>query len=243
MITKNKKNIKELIIAGDSWGCGAWSSAEGPIPADDYLTESFSKWFNVTNLSAGGESNSGIYRNLRSYFNTRTRTSIKDMTILVIQTEPSRDIFFGIDWFLKNPKCKIFEKVDFKEYCEINIDLYYYNLNALAIDYGVKIDLAGGCSDVDDAIIAKYSNLNVVCSSFYRLIDADHQSNITSATFQVEKLLTSFSKNNLAVVSAAQAKNKIQWDYRNNYFGWYPDNHPSKKGIDIWVNHMYTKLV
>jgi hypothetical protein len=43
--------------------------------------------------------------------------------------------------------------------------------------------------------------------------------------------------------SAAVAKNKIQWDYRENYFGWYPDNHPSKKGIDIWVDHMYTKLV
>jgi len=238
-----KKNIKELIIAGDSWGCGAWSTAiSNNMPADDYLTESFSKWFNVTNLSAGGESNSGIYRNLRSYFNTRTRTSIKDMTILVIQTEPSRDIFFRIDWFLKNPKCKIFEKVDFKEYCETVINLYYYNLNALAIDYGVIINVTGGCSDVDDAIIAKYSNLNVVCSSFYKLIDADYQSNITSATFQVEKLLTSFSKNNLVVTSAAVAKNKIQWDYRENYFGWYPDNHPSKKGIDMWVDHMYNKL-
>ena len=84
-------------------------------------------------------------------------------------------------------------------------------------------------------IINKYSNLNVACESFYKLIDNNHQPSITSSTFDFSKILLSSSKSNIEVLDAALAKNSMQWDYREDLFGWYPDNHPSQKGIREYV--------
>tara|TARA_B110000977_G_C11062431_1_gene486492 strand:- start:39 stop:773 length:735 start_codon:yes stop_codon:yes gene_type:complete len=244
MSKKDKNNLNNLTIIGDSWGFGAWSNKEGPLKnGDEYMSLCFKKYFNVKNLSVGGIGNSSMFDILKheiSFAKNNTK-SFKKTHYLMIQSEPIRDIFPGINHHLMH-NCDIFKKTDFKKYCETVIDIYYFNLNSLAIDNNIKINITGGCSDVSN-LINKYSNLNVACESFYKLIDNNHQPSITSSTFDFSKILLSSSKSNIEVLDAALAKNSMQWDYREDLFGWYPDNHPSQKGIDIWVEAIYNKLV
>ena len=57
--------MQDLIIVGDSWGCGAWSSPQGMhMTPDDYFSKYFSKNYKVTNLSKGAKSNKNSLENL-----------------------------------------------------------------------------------------------------------------------------------------------------------------------------------
>ena len=38
-------------------------------------------------------------------------------------------------------------------------------------------------------------------------------------------------------------KTRIQDKFQNTLFGFGADNHPSRKGIDLWINNIYNKLV
>ena len=58
-------SMQNLVIVGDSWGCGAWSTPEGlTMTPDGYFSKYFSKTYNVTNLSRGAISNKGYLRKL-----------------------------------------------------------------------------------------------------------------------------------------------------------------------------------
>jgi hypothetical protein len=242
---KKRNNNTELLIFGDSWGCGAWSTKTSQTfsNGDAYLETSFNRYYNrTTSHSIGGISNREVFVILTTYLNQVTKSGIRNSKILVIQTEPARDFIIGLNFNIETKISYIFKTVSYKDYVETYINMYYWNLNRIAVKYGTTINLIGGCSDIHP-YSGKYPNLNVACDSFYSLVDPKYIPSIYSATFDITKLIGGRSSVDLDIITAAEKKSEIQRRQSGELFGWYPDNHPSRKGIDIWVDHMYNKLV
>jgi hypothetical protein len=232
--------MTKLIVSGDSWGLGSWSTAtnkqiEG---GDNYLTDKLKKIYTeVINLSIGGISNTEILNNLEDWLKTNTIGQFEEVKFLVIQTEPLRDMIRGLKYSIEDDCSCIFEKISFNNYVNTEIDLYYYSLNFLAKRYNIKINVSGGCSDITNCI-AKYPNLHVACPSVYKLILSDHIQHVTSCTYNISQIINDYSDSNSEIVSAHYKKQEITDAYAGNIFGWYNDNHLTHKGIDLWVSQL-----
>jgi hypothetical protein len=92
----------------------------------------------------------------------------------------------------------------------------------------------------------KYDNLNVVCDSFYRLVDKNHTNNIyaTSHKYHFTEDRDGTYEN---IINGQYFKHKLQKQYvstkdRESYFGYGRDDHPSRAGIDLWVDYMLPRI-
>lgn len=240
-----KTNNHNLVVFGDSWGRGAWTLPDETLlhatQGDNYFSEKWQEHFNsVENFSKGGSANVNSIISMMDYLQTETILSLREnkKKILVIQTEPMRDVIPQINFANVSPYYPIFKDSDYKAFNETLINFFYFNLNEIGKKFKTRINLTGGCSDVNISLARQYAYINVCCESFYGLIDTTHTPTIFSVTHDVSKAMQKMTKSNVFVVDSIAKKQGIQSEYQRDLFGYGLDNHPSRKGIDIWVSHM-----
>lgn len=242
-------NNHNLVIFGDSWGRGAWTLPDGTslheTHGDNYFSEKWQEHFNsVENFSKGGSSNINSIISLKDYLRSESVLSLKEnrKKILVIQTEPMRDVIPQINFDSVAPYYTIFKDSDYKAFNESLINFFYFNLNEIGKKFKTRINLTGGCSDVNISLARQYAYINVCCESFYSLADATHIPTIFSVTHDVSKAMQKMTKSNVFVVDSISRKQGIQSEYQSDLFGYGLDTHLSRKGIDLWVSEMYRKI-
>lgn len=235
--------LSKLCIFGDSWGCGTWSLPNGEFllgtNGDNYFAKTFETYFDcVENYSKGGASNSDIIKQIKDVLELDA-TPI----VLVIQTDPIRDVLpFLSKGSVAASDYRHILKTDYQSFNNMLLEFYYLNLNNIAKKFNLTINISGGCSDIDCNIIKKYKNLNVVCESFYKLLEPTYKTNSVSSTHNILDGVRTFSTKNLRLVNNIRKKSKIQKQYQEKYFGYNGDNHPSKNGIDLWTSYIYKNL-
>lgn len=247
------KNSRILII-GDSWGQGAWSTEQGLSSrfGDDHLTRIFLRnRMTVDNLSVTSSSLVQIQEILAS--NLRTE-NFNHCYILLIQTDPIRSFIdtrfdyrlFDKETTLTQKKQRLEKITSFWERNNIiaslrtEVDRWYWFVDSVACAYNVKVNLVGGFSDVDLILVKNYPNINVVCDSWTKLIAPEHVPSIFANSYGADFLVRS---REFQVVDAMLKRQQITERYSGDTFGWYNDSHPSRVGIEILVKHIKERLV
>ena len=222
-----------LTIVGDSFGCGAWKNGQGP--GDDYFTTKFEEYYKVvSNYCKPGCSNYDMLQKIETVLLEDNKLRFRS-AFLVIQTDPIRTVlpFQSRALYMHDTDYYHVIKDNYKDFTDKLIDFFYFNLNNLAQEYNIIINLCGGCSDIDIDLIKKYKNLNVACDSFYKILDPAH---ILCTTSNTHNACIKKSKNGANhVVDGISSKIRLQEQYQGRYFGEFPDNHPSRKGINLWI--------
>lgn len=306
--------MQNLVICGDSWGCGAWSdppdnlgkihfhidptTRENGLDAsgDDYFSKRWSKHYQdincpitVNNVSAGADSNISQLQILAKMLNgipvnsakswellngdyhstlngsqsdTLGDHNISETQFLFIQTDPIRDILTTMTVPARNDRFSIFNLAQVTDPHNFFLGLLectYMQLDFIAKQYNIIVNITGGCSDIA-GIDSKYTNLNVVCDSFYSLLDSDHKNSIYSTTQQYqwqrwegrEQMLSKADGFKFeGIIDGQYDKTVLENRHRStvnefgpklDYFGYGNDPHPSHKGIDMWIEHMLPRM-
>jgi len=261
--------LQNLIIFGDSWGCGAWSTPTkfngiGSVirkrsnrsifdidivsGADDHLSNRFSEHYNVENYSQGADVNRNQTIYLLKFLEKNKSEGFSKDKFLFIQTDPIRDLLILMQIPYRH------DAVDIRSLgniCDPDnffagiLEFTYMQLDYIAKYYDVTINITGGCSDIV-SIDPKYDNLNVVCDSFYRLVDKNHTNSIYATThdYNFKEEDTDRYEN---IINGQYDKHQIEKIYRSvvdreSYFGYHEDSHPSQTGINLWVDYMLPRI-
>lgn len=169
-----------IIIAGDSWGCGEWTtSGLSHKGLEVYLQEN---GYQVENLSGPGGSNFETVNRLEEFFSQAVLdgTDKKISGVFVFQTEWIRDFQNRLPDYLtdfanlenKNNSTCYFNPVEYSDTMIIHfLSRWQYCLSKLAVKYNKKIGLIGGCSDTMwlDNFTNEYAGLFIACQSFTNL--------------------------------------------------------------------------
>jgi hypothetical protein len=241
-------SLDDITVFGDSWGCGRWTRPDGSYEwghgnnGDNYFTESLQRYIpSVKNHSSGGKSNIESLRRIHKEINNN-----KPKNILVIQTEPMRDVLQFLGYYPDDHTTiySITKEHNFQSYVNTLVDFFYYNLNLLAEKNNLNLYITAGCSDLNLKILKKYKHVIPVCDSYYRLLDDSYTKlNSISDTYNISHALGKVSnKTNKIIVNNLTHKHRIQEKYQEIYFGYAGDNHPSGDGIDLWIDHIIKNL-
>lgn len=155
----------KVFIAGDSWGCGEWSDSiinktinhEGLC---QYLTDA---GYTVINSSHGGYSNSDSIRRLLTDISQYYEP--QDL-ILWIQTDSFRDI----DPSYTNFSQHIINENGIDQLVKKLLRASYQELDNIGKNLNTQIHLIGGMQDIDLQESAEFTNLNVLVTSWTRLL-------------------------------------------------------------------------
>jgi len=232
--------MSALTIVGDSFGCGAWQNGRGP--GDGYFTTKFEEYYKaVYNHCEPGCSNYDILNKIETVLLEETKLRFRS-AFLVIQTDPIRTVlpFQSRALYMHDTDYYHVIKDDYKEFTDKLIDFFYFNLNNLAQEYNVIFNLSGGCSDIDVNLAQKYKNLNVACDSFYKILDSTHA--LSSASNTHVACIENSKNGAKDIVNGVSSKIRIQEEYQGRYFGEYPDVHPSRKGINLWIPEIQKRM-
>lgn len=232
--------MQDLAIFGDSWACGSFSTEiDGWTGIGDfYFKHELSKKFNVTNFASGGLNNVRTLIKLDDYLDTRASPNTK---ILVVQTDPIRDCFPNYDFHLIKSNFYDIFKGNIKKFAETQIELFYYQLDILAEKYNAQVNIIGGCSDIHSSVI-KYKNLNVLCYSWFELIDNTHKHGVFSNTTNLGQIIEINSDDDRDVVDQIYEKQMIIDREQGKLFGYGGDSHPSHAGQDLMIATIENKL-
>lgn len=236
-----------LLIIGDSWGCGEWAiCSENNIKVvHPGLTEYLSSKYLVTNLSRSGASNWQTAFSLNNYLAFRVdRETIP--IVFVIQSDASRPLMsdkFDVDFDVDLVQC-----TTLLEFYKIALEKFYIKLNYIAINYGIKIHMIGGLTDLDLELLSLYNNLIPCCESWIKLLDAKHT--ISQIPLMLDSRLLTRAKrlNKLNLVNeiidySDQHFLSAQKLMETEFFGpAYGDFHPNRKSHEILTNHITTYL-
>lgn len=241
-------SLENITVFGDSWGCGRWTRPDGSREwghgnnGDDYFTRSLQRHVPaVRNHSGGGKSNFESTRRLHQEL-----INNKLENVLVIQTEPMRDVLQFLAYYPDNHDTiySIIKEHNFQSYVNTLVDFFYFNLNLLAKRHNLNLYITAGCSDLNLKILKKYKHVIPVCDSYYRLLDDSYTKlNSISDTYNISHALGTISnKTNKIIINNLTHKHKIQEKYQGIYFGYAGDNHPNGDGIDLWIDHIIKNL-
>ena len=242
-------SLDNITVFGDSWGRGRYSRADGSYEwdhgndGDNYFTESLQRHVRaVKNHSSGGKSNIESVRRIHNEININ-----KPKNILVIQTEPMRDVLQFMGFADEpGPIYRITKEHNLQSYVNTLVDFFYYNLNLLAEKNNIDLYITAGCSDLNLKLLKKYKHVIPVCDSYYRLLDDSYTKlNSISDTYDIVSHALGgivSNKTNKTIINNLTHKNKIQKKYQEIYFGYGSDDHPSGDGIDLWIDHIIKNL-
>jgi len=156
--------MKNIVIAGDSWGCGEWAEQHDSSDDQYLLHKGVAQYLSddghfVINVAKGGISNFQAVDRLDRLLDQICDTSKIDF-ILFFQSEWSRDIDFS--------------QLD-KSYTELKSTLMssvYYTLSQLAQKYQVKIHLIGGMADTVklEDWNTEYPGTEILCQSMFNFV-------------------------------------------------------------------------
>jgi len=161
-----------IVILGDSWGVGEWgknNSITGPG-----IGQYFNLYGKVINLSEGGCSN--------------TEQLIYFKNLLEKFTPEQHDVFY---WIVTDPvRCfarqnkitdLLIDQSTLETAIRSTLDRFLNNVNTIAQQHSIKINLIGGVCDLDTVDISKYSNLTIKVPSWGKLLDNTYASSIYDA--------------------------------------------------------------
>lgn len=226
----------QLVICGDSWACGSWKSH--PYGPDHYFEKQLSRYFAVKNYGKGGQSNRNSLLMLSSHI-TQNKKDLPNTKFLIIQTDPVRD-FFEQYQNLPEDANEIFKDISLNQFAEIQIELFYCQLNHIAKQFDITLNLIGGCSDIHPSI-EKYKNLNVLCYSWFGLMDKNYKLGIFSDTTKIYDILKFNSSKDHVIVEQITEKTRVMSQEQSKFFD-FRDNHPSHAGQDLMINYIINKL-
>jgi hypothetical protein len=236
-----------LVVFGDSWGTGAWSTPEEKIMGGDgYFDKAWSNYFiNIKNYSKGNYSLAEILLTVEDYFQHEMK---QDDYILLIQTDPFRNLskyetsYVPHSSIMESLKSMVTE-YEIYDVTHIILEMFYFKLNVLGLRNSKKINVVGGCSDVLDRHI-HYSSLVSPCKSWIKLLDKRHQPSVFYRSTRFEEIIENNPtiKNN-KMINNILDKLTILRENSGGMFGYNNDPHPSKLGIDMLVNEIHNKLV
>ena len=153
---------KMIIVIGDSWGVGEWSSEchlSGPGFAQYMALHS-----EVFNLSVGAASNTLCLDRLESLF-SRLKLCRTD-TVYWVVTCPTRCITIK----------DLLDADSLQSVIDMSLQKALSRANVLAANADVTINLIGGLCDLDYVDFKPYPNLHAAVPSWCKLLDADYPS-------------------------------------------------------------------
>jgi hypothetical protein len=206
--------LMEILISGDSWGCGEWCWAENnPISHKGIEQYFVNNNYFVKNTSRPGGSNDISVHKIKNNLNKNYDA------IVWFQTDPLRDNGHVI---LKKENLTYSDILNEQDRLLKNT---YKKLNS----FGVDILCIGGCSKINLELIQQYKNLKVVIPSVPELLINKY----THPDIWYGNEWTYNIKNNLdydCVEKLYAAKVSIQAIEHNIEF-FHPDGrHPNRKG-------------
>jgi hypothetical protein len=161
--------MKNIVIAGDSWGCGEWAN-QHVQDSDQYLLhKGVAQYLSddnhlVINAAKGGISNFQAVERLKNLLDQICNTSKIDF-VLFFQSEWSRDINFN------------HLNKSYVELKSILMSSVYYKLSELAQQYQLKIYLIGGMVDTIklDNWCTEYPGTEILCQSMFNFVKNNHK--------------------------------------------------------------------
>lgn len=202
----------------------------------------------MENYSQGADVNQNQASHMLKFLEKNKSEGFGTDKFLFIQTDPIRDLLIqmSIPYRHDSVDIRALDNIcDPDNFLEGVLEFTYMQLDYIAKTYGITINITGGCSDIA-RLDPKYDSLNVVCDSFYRLIDKNHTNSIYATT--QDYYFTEEDKDRYEnIINGQYDKHKIQKIYqsksdRESYFGYHTDSHPSRTGIKLWVDYMLPRL-
>jgi hypothetical protein len=246
--------MKKLVVIGDSWGCGEWQYAgsnqlEASHPG---LNQYLADCFEVTNLSRSGASNWQTCYTLHNFleFNLPLMDSVPD--ILLIQTDAAR--FNLADRFDVDCERELGAAENLRDLYTKLVEMFYIKCDAMAREYGVRLNFSGGLSDLDVDIMSLYPGLIPLCPSWIQLLCAQHIPDVIPLRVTISKtsdsdLFQTAKKQGRADIcdEIMEHSNRnllpLQDLLESDFFGpSLGDFHPSRQGHQILSNHIKSCL-
>jgi len=172
-----------IVILGDSWGVGEWGTdpktQQTCCLTGPGIGQYCSLHDQVINLSSGGCTN--------------TDQLIHFKNLLEKFTPDHTDVFY---WIVTDPvrcfanKDRLDQLLHNQQSLETAIrsalDSFLRNINDIAQQHNIKINLIGGVCDLDTVNISKYSKLTILVPSWGKLLDNTYASSIFYAKHMIE---------------------------------------------------------
>jgi len=172
-----------IVILGDSWGVGEWGTDPKTQQTCSLTGPGIGQYFSlhgkVINLSEGGCSNTDqlvYFKNLLEKF-----------------TPDHNDVFY---WIVTDPvRCfanknkmseLLVDQTTLEAAIRSTLDLFLNNVNVIAEQRNIKINLIGGVCDLDTVDISKYSKLTIAVPSWGKLLDNTYASSVFDAGHMIE---------------------------------------------------------
>ena len=160
----NTYGMEEMIvILGDSWGVGEWSS-------DSQLTgpglgQYFSLHSKVINLSEGGSNN---FKQATEFDKLLTKFTPDAGDIFYwIVSDPLRDI---------DPDNTVISTIE--QFARSQLDLFLHTINTTAAQHNIVVNLIGGLCDLNTVDVDHYDHVKIAVPSWGQLLSNDYSTSI-----------------------------------------------------------------
>lgn len=217
--------MKNICIAGDSWGCGEWSENYNPPKVIHKGLEFYlSEISNVINVSRGANSNTD---SITSLINALESNHFD--LIFFFVTDPLRDTRSNNYEFFKATK------LTFHDLLEENKRLRNVNYEELN-KIGKKIYCIGGCSKLKENEFANYKNLIPYIPSLTEFLLPDYRHPIIWCSDWLSYVDKQFDLESLNLLASNK---EIQDSLRGNKFKslfWPDGGHPNRFGHLLLYN-------
>lgn len=172
-----------IVILGDSWGIGEWGTdpktQESCSLTGPGIGQYCSLHGKVINLSEGGCSNTDQLEYFKNLLN-KFKPDYEDVFYWIV-TDPVR--CFGN----KDKLSQLFHNQPTLEIAiRSALNSFLQNINNVAQQQDIKINLIGGMCDLDTVDVTNYSNLTIRVPSWGKLLDNDYASSIFHAQYMAE---------------------------------------------------------
>ena len=242
--------LDNIIIAGDSWGCGEWSTSGNGQPGR-VLHKGLEQYFidvgkQVYNCATGGFSNTNSIDALREALLTQPPS-----TVFWIQSDPIRDLrpFWRLpesETPYKNLTEEIAKHNGFESLCRSLISKHYQALNEL----GVEIHLIGGKRDIDVDLLEGLNNLKPTVPSWTHLLvgHIEKYQNLfpvsTMSDYTVANIdLESYNIELRHRVVDEMHRASLCWGIYDEQMIFHPDGqHPNREGHRVLFDYIVKEL-
>jgi hypothetical protein len=237
-----------IIVSGDSWSLGEWAEGSTHIlhgGISQYLSD---HGFTVTNLGQSGSSNRESLLRVTNFLRNNPHLKKVQKTILIFQTEWTRDFPYLID----EDECFLHDTICMRDRL---VSRFYYDLSSLAQEFDVEIKILGGSGDtlfIDD-FSTIYTGEEIWCQSITNLL-VENNSRIDDpicSTYSVKSLpLIETIKKHInddvqmdQLISELEKGQKRVDTFLKNPKFFYPDgSHPNRIAHRILFDHIIERL-
>lgn len=209
-----------LLLAGDSWGCGEWS-VKGHLTHSGLEQYFQLHGYKITNVSMPGAGNKIIVNNIQ-----RALQQQKFDKIFFIQTDPLRDIHvanfnYNVKWFNTYD--------DLQDIINRLLKKTYQQLDS----FNIPIFCIGGCAKLNVEVIKPYKNLYPIIPSIIEFLGYEQPNIWISSVWHkyidkkwdletIDRILNEFYKR-------GRLQNQLYFSQDSGH----PDRHGLKKVFDF----------